>query len=70
MKIFCVTFSAFDLLLLSVCGALFLVFIRLRFTSEIRDRDIFNSAAKEFIFAFQDELAMLKLESTTTLRHN
>ena len=66
MKIYGITFSAFDLLLFSACGALFLVFIGLRFKSEIRNRDIFNSAAKEFFTAFQPELVRLKSESIST----
>lgn len=66
MKIYDVIFSTSDLWLFGACGALFLVLIRLRFTTEIRDRDIFNSAAKEFIAAFQNELTRLRLEATCT----
>ena len=48
MIIFGITFSPFDLLLISACGTLIVIFIRLRFVSEMRSRDIFNDAAKEF----------------------
>lgn len=52
MKIFWVTFSASDLWLLGICGALFLVLINLRYTSEIRKRDNFNKAAQDLIDTF------------------
>ncbi len=56
MKVFGITFSTSDLFLLGACGALTLVLIRLRFASEIRNRDIFNKAAKEFTDTFHREL--------------
>jgi len=56
MNIFNVTLSTVDLFLLSACGALVVIFIRLRYASEVRSRDIFNIAAKEFTATFHKEL--------------
>jgi hypothetical protein len=56
MTIFGITIPASDLWLLGACGALVLVFVKLRFTAELRDRDIFNNAAKEFTDTFHNEL--------------
>lgn len=56
MIIFGIPISASDLWLLGACGALILVFIRLRFTAELRNRDIFNNAAKKFTETFHQEL--------------
>ena len=56
MIILGITLTATDIFLLGACGALVLAFIRLRFASEIRSRDIFNKAAKEFTDAFHKEL--------------
>jgi len=56
MIIFGITFSDFDILLFSCCGALIIAFIQLRFTAEMSKRDRFNAAAKEFTKVVMDEL--------------
>lgn len=56
MTIFGITITASDLWLLGACGALVLVLIRFRFTAALRNRDIFNNAAKEFADTFFKEL--------------
>lgn len=66
MIIYGIPISTVDLWLLGACGTLLLVLIRLRFVAEIRKRDIFNQAAKDFVAAFQNELIRLKFESTST----
>ena len=66
MIIYGIPISTVDLWLLGACGTLLLVLIRLRFVAEIRNRDIFNKAAKDFVAAFQNELTRLKFETTST----
>lgn len=56
MKMLGLTFSTVDISLLSICGALSLIFIRIAYKSEIRRRDIFNNASKELINTFHREL--------------
>ncbi len=48
--------TASDVFLLGICGALLVIIIRFRFLSEIRNRDIFNKAADEFVASFHREL--------------
>jgi len=66
MNICGVILSTSDIWLLGICCTLFVVFIRLHFTATIRNRDIFNQAAKDFVSALQPELTRLKLENTPT----
>lgn len=56
MVIFGITLSASDLWLLGGWGALIVLFFTLRFTADLRKRDIFNSAAKELVDTFHREL--------------
>ena len=56
MVIFGITLSASDIWLLGGCGGLVILFFTLRFNSELKNRDIFNNAAKELTDTFHREL--------------